>query len=392
MRWFIGAGLRGLRNVFVAIGALFFAGSVLVLANYAATQGAGTTFGSIVIGGVHFASMLICDATTANQCATIDSSGNLHVTGTGVTAGAAVGPLTGTMSMCSVLTTPPTTYSNGTGNWLDCNIDGGLRVVPTAPAPVAMQSAATGTGAGVDLNVQGYTHAIVDVNCSVACGSVIIQFLASDNSTNGAGFTTIQAFPIGGGAGVTTASTTGQFCVPVAGFNKLRTNISAYTSGTIYVWGSTISEGQCGGLTVTQGTSNWSVNINQVGGTTPVLDPCQANTATIKPISITTATTTNVITGTAAKKTYICSLVMTSAAADNVAVIEGTTGATCGAGTAALIGGTTAANGLNFAANGGVSLGNGGFAVLQTATNNNDVCLITSAATPLAVSVKYVQQ
>lgn len=77
MRRLIGAGLCGLRNVFVAIGALFFAGSVLVLANYASTQGVGTTFGSIVIGGVHFASMLLCDATTANQCATVNSSGQV---------------------------------------------------------------------------------------------------------------------------------------------------------------------------------------------------------------------------------------------------------------------------------------------------------------------------
>jgi hypothetical protein len=135
------------------------------------------------------------------------------------------------------------------------------------------------------------------------------------------------------------------------------------------------------------------VNASLFYGTVAAVgDPCALNVATYKPISITTATTTNIITGTAAKKIYICQIVLSSAAADNVAIIEGTTGATCGAGTAAVWGGTTAANGFNFPANGGVSIGNGASFVAQTATNNNDICIITSAATPLAGGIKYVVQ
>lgn len=126
--------------------------------------------------------------------------------------------------------------------------------------------------------------------------------------------------------------------------------------------------------------------------TTGSADPCQSNVATIKPFSITTATTTNIVTGTSAKKLYVCYLYMQSAAANNVAVISGTTGATCGANTAALVGGTTAANGLNNAANGGQAFGNGASAVLQVQTNNDDICIITSAATPLAGAIKYVVQ
>ncbi len=125
---------------------------------------------------------------------------------------------------------------------------------------------------------------------------------------------------------------------------------------------------------------------------TGAADPCQANTATIKSFSITTNTTTNIVTGTSAKKLYVCYLYMQSAAANNVAVISGTTGATCGANTAALVGGTTAANGLNNAANGGQAMGTGGFSVLQVQTNNDDICIITSAATPLAGVIKYVVQ
>lgn len=144
---------------------------------------------------------------------------------------------------------------------------------------------------------------------------------------------------------------------------------------------------------VTIASDNTAFPVNaQRSGTSLIADPCQANTPTIKPFSITTATTTNIVTGTAAKKIYVCYLYMQTAAANNIAVISGTTGATCGANTAALVGGTTAANGLNDAANSGQAFGKGDSAVMQVLTNNDDICIITSAATPLAGLIKYVVQ
>lgn len=123
----------------------------------------------------------------------------------------------------------------------------------------------------------------------------------------------------------------------------------------------------------------------------PSVDPCETVVQTSTPISITTATTTRIVAPTSAKKTYICYLFLTSAAADNIGIVEGT-GGTCGSGTAGVIGGTTAANGPNFAANGGMSLTAGGkTAVAFTAGTNVDLCLITSAATPLAGVIKWVQ-
>lgn len=126
------------------------------------------------------------------------------------------------------------------------------------------------------------------------------------------------------------------------------------------------------------------------GTTAAVGDPCQTNAATHTAISITTNTTTRIIAPASAKRTYICYLFLTSAAADNVGIVEGT-GGTCGSGTAGIVGGTTAANGPNFAANGGAAFGNGASVVLATAGTNVDTCLITSAATPLAGTVKWVQ-
>lgn len=138
--------------------------------------------------------------------------------------------------------------------------------------------------------------------------------------------------------------------------------------------------------------TNYIGNVRETDGTrNRILDPCESIAQTSTPISITTATTTRIVAPSASNKTYICAMFLTSAAADNVGIVEGT-GGTCGTGTAGVIGGTTAANGPNFAANGGVLLQAGGkTAVAYTAGTNVDLCLITSAATPLAGVIKYVQ-
>lgn len=132
------------------------------------------------------------------------------------------------------------------------------------------------------------------------------------------------------------------------------------------------------------------VDVASIAGTAAAVDPCAVVAKTYTPISITTATTTRIVSPSASNKTYICNLFITSAAADNVGIVEGT-GGTCGSGTAGVIGGTTAANGPNFSANGGFAIGNGGATVAKTAGTNVDLCLITSAATPLAGVIGWVQ-
>lgn len=137
--------------------------------------------------------------------------------------------------------------------------------------------------------------------------------------------------------------------------------------------------------------ANQSVNVNQIAGSTLVADPCEVNTPTYTPINVSASGSTKIITGTSAKKTYICHIDLVTNAANNVALIEGTV-TNCGTGTAGIAGGTTAASGWNFSVNGGISLGMGRYSVNQSATNADDVCLITSAATQLSGGVKWVQQ
>lgn len=137
------------------------------------------------------------------------------------------------------------------------------------------------------------------------------------------------------------------------------------------------------------------VNASQFQGTTAVIaEPCQTQTKTYTPINISASGTdsTPIVAGASGKKTYVCQLILNNNAADNVAVVEATTATSCATVTAGIWGGTTAAAGFNFSANGGVSLGSGGFYVGKTATNNDDICIITSAATQLTGGILTVQQ
>lgn len=130
-------------------------------------------------------------------------------------------------------------------------------------------------------------------------------------------------------------------------------------------------------------------NMAQIGGTAIVADPCRAIAKSFAVINLTA--NTQVITGTASKKTYVCSINIVAGAATNVAVVEGT-GTVCATSITGMAGGSTAATGWNFAANGGLVLGNGGFSVMVTATTANNVCILVSAANQVSGGISYVQQ
>ena len=100
---------------------------------------------------------------------------------------------------------------------------------------------------------------------------------------------------------------------------------------------------------------------------------------------------TQLVTGVAAKKIYICAIDLVVGAADNVALVEGT-GTTCATGIAGLAGGTTAATGWNFAANGGLAQGTGVGVILQTATAADNLCILRSSAAQVSGHIRYTIQ
>jgi hypothetical protein len=133
--------------------------------------------------------------------------------------------------------------------------------------------------------------------------------------------------------------------------------------------------------------SNASVNQAQRGAVAVVAGACERETLLYVQISQTAGT--QLITGTASERVYICSIQLITATAQNIALVDGT-GTVCDTGATGLLGGATAATGWNFAANGGIALGNGQSAVMKSATANHYLCLLTSTATQLSGTIAYV--
>lgn len=71
----------------MAVPLVFITGSAI--ADYAATQGAGTNFASIPLASVHYMTNMLCDMTVGKtQCATVNGSGQVSITGPVTQSGA----------------------------------------------------------------------------------------------------------------------------------------------------------------------------------------------------------------------------------------------------------------------------------------------------------------
>lgn len=77
--------MRFLRVLYLSIVALLGLCGAVAIGNYAVTVGAGTNFGSVVVGGIHYAQQFICDLTTPAQCAAVSAGGAVKVDGSAVT-------------------------------------------------------------------------------------------------------------------------------------------------------------------------------------------------------------------------------------------------------------------------------------------------------------------
>jgi hypothetical protein len=164
----------------------------------------------------------------------------------------------------------------------------------------------------------------------------------------------------------------------VSGTGSQRINIASDNSA-IANWGLGAT-----GSAVTTGAQYMGANGS--GNLTGIIS-CDNSTA----VNMSTATTTQIvaISGTGGR-TYICAIDLVTGGADNVALISGS-GSNCASNQAGLAGGTTAASGWNFAANGGIAKGSGLGMVFKTATTNNEICLVTSAAVQLSGSITWTQ-
>jgi len=121
------------------------------------------------------------------------------------------------------------------------------------------------------------------------------------------------------------------------------------------------------------------------------IDPCQREAKTYVAINQTAGT--QLATGVASERIYICSVNVVTATAQNIALVSGT-GTVCATSTAGLegFGGATAATGCNFAANSGISYGNGSSALGRTDTDADNLCLFQSGAGQVSGGISYVSR
>jgi len=204
------------------------------------------------------------------------------------------------------------------------------------------------------------------IQCSAACaaGGVVTIFASPADTT-----------PIGS-TSITTASVR-----TITGLQKF--DVPGFSTNRVFV-----------GITPTAASANtWTIVYNFWQ---PGLDPFLANdlvgsseAQSAYPVSCDNyspiSTTASVVlkSGLANKNIHVCSITLVPAAADNVAIVEGT-GATCGTGTTGVVGGSTAATGLNLLAGAVYAPGSGFGQIFQTAVAGNDLCVLVSAATQLS--------
>jgi hypothetical protein len=371
-----------MKKFILAFTAILSIGLGAAFANYTMTQGAGTTFGSVVVGGFHYVQMFVCDLTTPAQCQSVSAAGAAKVDGSAVTqpvsnAGTFAAQLTGatnninniagtvslpTGASTSANQTSQITQETATAAALGTTTDA-VGATPSTGSAATLVSLAKAINNNVSSAIPAGTNIIGKVGIDQTTpGTTNLVALAANQSMNEAQINGVTPLM---GNGVTG---TGSQRVTVASDNTpFPIKIDQTTPGT---------------------TNNVAVSYGSVAA---VADPCQTATKVYTPINVVTATNT-IITGVSAKKKYVCGIFLYPAGTQNVAIFQATTATACATALVAVIGGTTTATGVIMTAQAGFVLGNGASAVAATTVNQTDLCVVTSAAVQLSGVVVTVDQ
>lgn len=128
-----------MKKFLLATTALVSIGGIYSWANYSATQGSGTTFGSVINAGVHYVQFMICDLTTPAQCAAVSSVGAVKVDNSSVTQ-----TVSGTVT---AVVSNTVSISNSTVTVLNVNVNGQATMANSSPVVIASnQSTITVSG------------------------------------------------------------------------------------------------------------------------------------------------------------------------------------------------------------------------------------------------------
>jgi hypothetical protein len=280
----------------------------------------------------------------------MDSAGNILVnvkTATGLAQGSTTSGQTGSLVFGAVTTGNPS-YTTAQSSPLSLDTAGGLRIAGEGTA---------GTATGGVVSIQG-------VASMTPVASNITQVLGSALS-----------------------ATNGLYTNLLQGNAVLSVTNPAFTEVTDGSHGAANTKA----ASTPAAATDIALVVDQRPGTGDACNSAAAKSGAA--ISLTASG--QVITGTASKKTYICSIDLVSATAQNIALVEGT-GTTCATNIFGLAGGTTAATGWNFAANGGLTKGSGSGTVYSPSADTNgtaaNVCLLLSGTGQTSGQITYVQQ
>ena len=99
-----------------------------------------------------------------------------------------------------------------------------------------MQSAAVANGNGTVFGLNGYSSAVLTVNCATCSGGTTVNFEGSEDASN---WSALQALQLGTStlAGSTTTAGVTVWQVSTAGLQQIRARVSSYSAGTITVTG-----------------------------------------------------------------------------------------------------------------------------------------------------------
>jgi hypothetical protein len=298
--------------------------------------------------------------------AAVTAAGALKVDGS-----AATQPVSGTLTAVTTITNPVAATQSGT--WNITNISGTVSL-PTGAATAALQP----TNAAQGSTTSGQTgHLILGAVTTAAPAYTTAQ--SSPLSLDTAGNLRVNVVA-GGGAGGTSSSFSATFpATGTAAGAEYLSSPPALTTGQMVA----LQVTSAGSLhtTVDNATALGQATMSVSSPITFASDQIGSCTGVI-PINQTAATDLK----TSVAKLNICSVVIVSATAQSVSLVEGT-GSVCATGIAALIGGTTASMALP--ANGGFT-SISGLPWLKTQTTADHLCLLQSGAGNVSGIITYL--
>lgn len=218
---------------------------------------------------------------------------------------------------------------------------------------------------------------VPEVRAQVSAAGAYVQGLVADGSA-AAGFPVRVAGKDGSGNTQDIATDTS---------GELQVDVLTMPTTTVTATNLDVQIGGSDSLTIGTFPDNEPINQAQRGGTAVVAGACERESVLYVQISQTTGT--QLITGTASERIYICSLQLMTATAQNIALVDGT-GSVCATSPTGLLGGSTAATGWNFAANGGIVLPTTRDSWAKTSSDSDNVCLLQSGSGQISGSLTYI--